>query len=150
MAAHVVQLFIKPGHGQPMTPVPEAQAVQGQGLQGDAAFGRSRRQVLLMDTLALARFDLKPGEVRENITLEGLDTASLQAGTGLQIGEATLEVTGPCAPCDYMDSLRPGLRQAIEGRRGVLAVVHTGGRIRPGDLVATLPASGRPGREVAG
>ena len=140
MPGHVLGLFLKPGHGLPMREVQSVSAVAGRGLEGDASFGHSRRQVLLVDQSILAEFNLHPGQTRENIVLAGLSLSGLPAGTHLRIGEAVLEVTGDCAPCTLMDSIRPGLREAIRGQRGVLAGVHQGGIISVADSVTIEPA----------
>jgi MOSC domain-containing protein YiiM len=115
-----------------MEPRASIKAVTGQGLSGDAAFGRSRRQVLLIDDETLHTFDLTPGMVRENITVSGMPLPGLPRGTRLHLGDVILEITGDCTPCDFLDSLRPGLREAIRGRRGLLATVAVGGELRVG------------------
>jgi hypothetical protein len=46
-----------------------------------------------------------------------------------------LELGGPCAPCAFIDGIRPGLRQAIEGFRGRFATVVVGGAFGVGDAV---------------
>jgi hypothetical protein len=135
MPAQVLNLFLKPGHGLPMRGVQSVSAITGQGLEGDASLGRSSGQVLLVDQATLAEFDLLPGQTRENLVLAGLNLAALEAGTVLRVGEAALEVSGAGTACALMDSIRPGLRDAIRGRRGLLARVRQGGNIRVGDLV---------------
>jgi MOSC domain-containing protein YiiM len=124
-----------------MREVQSVSAVTGQGLEGDASFGRSRRQVLLVDQSTLVQFNLHPGQTRENIALAGITLAGLAVGTRLRIGEAVLEVTGDCTPCDLMDSIRPGLREAIRGQRGPLARVYQGGIISVADFVTVEPAA---------
>jgi MOSC domain-containing protein YiiM len=141
MPGHVLRLFLKPGHGLPMREVQSLSAIAGQGLEGDASFGLPRRQVLLVDQSTMAGFNLQPGQTRENITLEGLRLAGLPVGTRLQIGESILEVTGDCTPCGLMDSIRPGLREAIRGQRGLLARVEKGGSISIGDIVTVEPTA---------
>jgi MOSC domain-containing protein YiiM len=110
-------------------------AVEGKGLSGDAAFGTTRRQVLVIDSETLAAFDLAPGAVRENITIEGIQLHGIRRGARLHIADAVLVISGDCTPCDYIDSLRPGLRQAMAGRRGVLAQVERGGTLAVGSPV---------------
>jgi MOSC domain-containing protein YiiM len=139
MSGEVAQLFIKPGHRQPMRPVSKAQAVAGQGLSGDASFGRSKRQVLLVEAEVLDRFDLKPGSLRENLTVRGVRLTGLPGGTVLTIGETSLQITGDCAPCRRLEETRPGLQRAIGGWRGQLARVVAGGVIRVGDPVTISP-----------
>jgi MOSC domain-containing protein YiiM len=119
-----------------MQPRSSVQAVAGSGLTGDAAFGRtSRRQVLLIDDQTLLAFDLAPGMVRENITLSGVAVHGLPRGSRLHFGQVVLEITGDCTPCDFLDSLRPGLREALRGRRGLLARIEVGGDLHVGDTV---------------
>lgn len=135
MAGRITHLFIKEGRARPMRSVPALTAVAGKGLEGDAAFGRERRQVLLVGHSSLDEFGLQPGMLRENMTLTGMVLDELAEGTLLDMGEAILEITGDCEPCGQMDSLRPGLREAIRGRRGKLARVARGGDVRVGDAV---------------
>lgn len=133
MQATVRHVFLKTKHGAPMVPVQQCTAVAEKGLVGDVSFGRSSRQVLLMDLETLQNFDLLPGDVRENLTISGL---SLDDVSRLEVGEALLEITDECAPCAFLDELRPGLREQIRGRRGVLARVERGGQIRIGDPIS--------------
>lgn len=124
-----------------MSHVPSVTAVEGQGLKGDASFGRKRRQILLVERETLDNLGLKPGDVRENIVVRDFPLEGLGAGTILRAGEATLEITGECDPCDRMDSLRPGLQAMIHGQRGVLAKAITGGLIRLGDTLEVISRS---------
>jgi MOSC domain-containing protein YiiM len=78
---------------------------------------------------------LIPGAVRENITIEGIILRDIRRGTRLRIGEVVLVVSGDCTPCAYIDGLRPGLREAMVGQRGVLAQVEQGGRLAVGDPI---------------
>ena len=136
----IVAIHLNSGSREPLTSVSEASVVQG-GIDGDrhatANPARNRRQVLLMDRETLDLLDLEPGQIRENITVAGVDFASLDAGQRVSLGgDAVLEVTGPCVPCYRMDELRPGLKDELEGRRGQLAIVVETGRIAVGDAVA--------------
>jgi MOSC domain-containing protein YiiM len=53
----------------------------------------------------------------------------------LHIEGVVLEITGDCTPCDFLDTLRPGLKEAILGRRGLLARVAHGGELKVGSPV---------------
>lgn len=127
---YVVNLFLKTAHQRPMLPVNGVRAVGGQGLEGDVSYGRSKRQVLLIEMEVLGRYGLPPGSVRENITTSGIKLSGIEVGTRLRIGDTLLEVTGDCTPCSFLDSLRPGLKDQIAGERGLLARVMTTGTIR--------------------
>jgi MOSC domain-containing protein YiiM len=76
--------------------------------------------------------------IRENITTDGLNVNSLQLGQQLRIGEVRLEVSMVCTPCDQMETIRPGLRKELWGRRGMLCRVLEGGVIRRGDAIEKL------------
>ncbi len=140
-SGRVVGLYVSPAKGEAMLGRPEVEAVADHGFADDAhARPGGSRQVLLMDSETLRALAVKPGAVKENITTLGLNLQALAAGTRLQVGDATLEITKPCTPCDNMNRIRPGLSQELEGRRGMLARVLTGGKIRVGDpieIVAT-------------
>jgi MOSC domain-containing protein YiiM len=135
MAGVVAHLFLKPERGSPMREVPEATAVAGKGLEGDASYGRGPRQVLIMEAEVLHRFGLAPGTARENILTRGLRLTAVTPGETLAVGTTLLEVTAGCDPCSFMDELQPGLQEAIRGERGILAQVVTSGRIGVGDAV---------------
>lgn len=137
LSGTVVALHLSVGSREPPAAVPEVRAVADRGLEGNRhARPGGRRQVLLMEGEVLRELGLGPGDVRENITTEGLPLAELAPGTRLRLGgTAVLELTGSCRPCARMDEVRPGLAGALEGRRGVLARVLAGGVIRVGDPI---------------
>jgi MOSC domain-containing protein YiiM len=122
-----------------MEELSEVRAVGDKGFEG-CAHGRhgSKRQVLLVDRETLEAMDLQPGIIRENITTDGLNVNSLQVGQLLRVGEARLEVSAVCTPCDPMEAIRPGLRKELWGRRGMLCRVLDGGTIRRGDPIEKL------------
>ncbi len=136
--ASVHHLFLKPARDAPMLPVGQATAISAEGLQDDASRGRRKRQVLLIELETLRDFGLNPGDARENIVVAGLPLAGTAPGTRLHAGAVELEVTTDCAPCDYIDSLHPGLQKRIKGRRGTLCRVIRGGEISVGDAVALI------------
>jgi MOSC domain-containing protein YiiM len=90
-----------------------------------------------MDRETLGDFSLDDGIIRENITVIGMDFASLEAGDRVSIGEdVVLEITGECEPCARMDEIRSGLRHELDGRRGMLAYAENGGLISVGDVIS--------------
>ncbi|HWZ82507.1 MAG TPA: MOSC domain-containing protein [Terriglobales bacterium] len=122
-----------------MEELSEVRAVGDRGFEG-CAHGRSgsKRQVLLVDRETLEAMDLQPGTIRENITTDGLNVNSLEVGQLLRVGEARLEVSAVCTPCNQMEGIRPGLRKELWGRRGMLCRVLDGGVIRRGDSIEKL------------
>lgn len=105
----VMRLFLATGSRRPVREVEDVMAVADRGLEG-CRHGRpgSRRQVLLMDSETLESFGLAPGQVKENITTRGVRLNDLSRSQRLSIGQAVLEITGPCDPCSRMDEIRMG------------------------------------------
>jgi MOSC domain-containing protein YiiM len=135
----ITNLQISTAHGQPMETKQLVQAIAGLGLGGEIhAREGSKRQVLLMDEETLGAFGLDVGRVRENITTRGVDLHNLAEGQRLRAGKAILEITLHCAPCEFIEAMRPGLRAAMEEKRGMLARVVEGGEIRVGDQIEVL------------
>lgn len=145
--------------------------VEGLGVEGDAHAGETvqhlsrvrrdptqpnLRQVHLLhaelhDELAATGFVVAPGDMGENVTTRGVDLLALPTGTRLRLGtSAVVEVTGLRNPCLQLDRFSDGLLAAVLDRdadgalvrkAGVMAVVLTGGDVRPGDTVEVdLPA----------
>ncbi|MBP7687636.1 MAG: MOSC domain-containing protein [Thermoflexales bacterium] len=131
----IIHLQLKPAEGEPMQVAKAVEAIADHGLRDDANAGRSKRQVLIIERELLDEFQLPIGDVRENITVEGLTLAGTPAGARMRVGQALLEVTLDCAPCEFIESKRPGLRKAMEGKRGTLFKVIEGGTINVGDAI---------------
>jgi MOSC domain-containing protein YiiM len=141
----VSHLFLAVGSRQRMREVEAALALADQGFEGCRHARRgNRRQILLVDVETLDSFGLAPGQVRENVTTVGLPVNELLKGQWLEIGEAVLEVTGPCEPCSRMDEIRMGLQQELRGRRGTLCRVIEGGQVRIGDTIQPVAAVAAP------
>jgi MOSC domain-containing protein YiiM len=92
----------------------------------------------------------------ENVTTEGIDLIALPKGALLYLGDtAIVEITGLRNPCAQLDSIQPGLMQAVLGRAtdgslllrcGVMGIVRDEGDVCPGDLfsVRLPPAPHEP------
>lgn len=135
----VSNLFRAPKRSEPMEELSIAIALADMGLEGCShARPGSMRQVLLVDRETLESMQLSPGIIRENITTEGIEVNRLRVGQTLRIGTVRLEVTMPCAPCELMEKIRPGLQKELEGRRGMLCRVIEGGALRRGDPIEEI------------
>jgi MOSC domain-containing protein YiiM len=145
MNGRVISLHIRTAkHGTPI-PVAEAIGRVGGGIEGDVHAHRETRAVLVVDRSALDALGLKPGDLREEITTDGLpDVTNLPVDTELRIGAATLRVNGPCEPCTHIGELLgvpdpEAFRQSLLGRRGALCTVVTvTAPIHVGDPVEVL------------
>jgi MOSC domain-containing protein YiiM len=150
--------FSKPG-------VPEIRLIEGIGVEGDAHAGATvqhlhlvrrnaaapnLRQVHLIqrelfDELNAKGYDVAPGNLGENITTDGLDLFALPTGTILRLGDtAVITVTGLRDPCNQINKLRKGMLKEVVWREpdgttvyrvGIMAIVSTGGIVRPNDQI---------------
>ncbi len=137
----IVNIHIARVKGTPSDPVQEANAISGRGLEGDRSCAEgNKRQVLLMDKETLDEFELKPGQIKENITTTGVDMSQTEPGQVFFIGDTiTMEIVGECEPCGKMNALQPGLLDRINHRRGMLAMVINGGSFKVGDSIRLEP-----------
>ena len=85
-----------------------------------------------------------PGGLGENITTRGVDLLALPRGAVLRFGAAAVEITGLRNPCVQIDTFRAGMLKRVLGRdergnlvrkAGIMGIVLSGGRVRPGDPV---------------
>ena len=137
--ASVLKLFRAPSKHLPMEEIDDIRALEDFGFEACAhAHHGGKRQVLLVDRETLDAMQLLPGMICENITTDGLNVNGLPLGQLLQVGEARLEVSAICTPCDQMERIRPGLRKELWGRRGMLCRVVAGGMIRCGDAIERI------------
>jgi len=126
-----------------MRALTEAMAVPGAGLLGCRhSKPGNDRAVLVVEAETLDGLGLQPGEIKENITIRGIELCSLRPGAEIQVGDTVvLEVTGPCEPCRRMEEIRRGLQAELDGRRGVNTRVRVGGKILLGDSVVLRSTS---------
>jgi len=134
----IANIHIARVKGSPSDPVQEATAISGLGLEGDrSAYEGNLRQVLFVDKEVLDEAGLLPGQVKENITVTGVNVAAVKPGQVFTIGDSiTLEAVGDCEACGKMDAIRLGLMDQLQGKRGMLAKVINGGSIKVGDSVS--------------
>lgn len=171
-APTVLGLHRSPVHGFSKQPDSALELLAGLGVVGDTHAGvtvqhRSRvardpsqpnlRQVHLLhaellDELEAKGFAVRPGDLGENITTQGIDLLGLPTGAVIHLGaQAAVQVTGLRNPCQQINAFQPGLTEAVLGRdaegnlirkAGVMAVVLASGEVRIGDKMRVeLPAA---------
>ena len=143
------------GGGVPKLPVPEAQVTE-LGLQGDrqakpGIHGGPYRAVCLFSLEEIERLagdghPIAPGTIGENVTIAGLDWATVLPTSRLRLGsEVVLEVTGYAEPCStIVRSFLRGDINLVNARlkrpSRVYASVLRPGTVRQGDRVELLAA----------
>jgi hypothetical protein len=155
--------FSKPNHAS-------ISLIAGLGIEGDVHAGTlvkhrylirqdpnmiNLRQVHLIpaevfDEMATLGYDVKAGDLGENVTTRGVDLLNLPLGSRLKLGAtAVVEVTGCRSPCLHIDEFQKGLKGAMmskdaEGRTffkaGIMGIVLEGGDVKSDDAIeVTLP-----------
>lgn len=135
--------------------------VEGLGVEGDIHAGAmvkdhrgamvaNLRQVHLIhaelfEDLAAKGFTVRPGDIGENITTEGVDLLALPEHARLHLGAtAIVELKGLRAPCIQIDRFAKGLAKAVisksrggppQVKSGVMGIVVAGGEVLPGDAI---------------
>ena len=130
----IEHLFRKPVRKSPMVAVEELELIGGYGIEGDVnANSNSPRQVLVIDRANLNNLSIPPGELRENIILDGVNLGQLQPGAKLTFPSgAAIRLTFYCEPCKRVARWVDSLKQ-MEQKRGILGIVVRGGAIAMGE-----------------
>jgi len=121
--------------------------LRANGLDGDHHPRDNPRAVTLIQAehlpviAALAGRDaVAPQILRRNLVVSGVNLLALRR-RHVRIGQALIEITGPCAPCSRMEeALGFGGYNAMRGHGGVTARVIVPGPVAVGDAV--VPEAG--------
>ncbi len=128
-------------------PLTSANLVAGHGIEGDRKGGHPKRNLNIMsfETLEALRkegFSTQPGQMGEQLVIQGLDVEKLAEGDRLQVGDhACVEVVNHRTGCQRFEYIQGKSPQLATGRMGVMAKVVTGGLIDIGDPVQLLPTT---------
>jgi MOSC domain-containing protein YiiM len=180
----VVAVSCDQAHRFSKVPAESITLVAGFGVLGDAHAGRlvqhrshvrrnpdqpNLRQVHLLqaevfDDARAQGYELRPGDLGENVLTADLDLLGLPTGTLLDLGGAVVELTGLRNPCAQINAFRPGLLKVVLSRSdgtptdepapstaspgcatapvirraGVMAVVVRGGEVVPGRPITVI------------
>jgi len=142
----VASILVAPVAEAPLSPVDEAKALPGRGLEGDryafgvgtfSAPGRGYELTLVraeeLDALGLA-WELS----RRNVVTRGIDV-NLLVGRRFRIGAVECVGRRLAEPCSHLDRLSgPGLLRPLVHRAGLRADILAGGTIRVGDEIIAV------------
>jgi len=143
----VQAIIVRGSTREPARRIAATVALAGIGLADDRLGQRgeaelSTRQVTLIQSehLAVIAQLARVGSIdavglRRNLVISGINLLALK-NARLQVGEALLEVVGPCQACSRMEeAIGSGGYAAMRGHGGMTARVIAGGPIRVGDPV---------------
>lgn len=123
----------------------EVLLVEEKGIEGDAHYGFSHRQVSLLGDESVDKMrargldDLQPGAFGENLLTRGIDLTSLAVGDRLKVGPGvTLEITQIGKECVDRCAIYYAAGDCIMPREGIFARVVAGGKVKPGDEIVAV------------
>ncbi|MGE0333146.1 MAG: MOSC domain-containing protein [Ramlibacter sp.] len=153
IAGRVEAIVVRGAPRDPARTLSATQALAGIGLADDRLGKKgeselSTRQVTLVQAEhlpAIAQLAhlhgvaaVDPVRLRRNLVVSGINLLALR-NARVQVGDAVLEIVGPCAPCSRMETeVGPGAYAAMRGHGGMTARVVTSGAIRVGDVVRVV------------
>jgi MOSC domain-containing protein YiiM len=122
-------------------PLAQAALTVEVGIQGDRKGRHPDRQLNVMGTPALAGlaaqgYKTGPGQMGEQLVLDGLDVDALAPGDKIQIGAAVIELIKARSGCERFEHIQTLPRAGT--RLGYMARVAVAGEIRVGDAVAVV------------
>ncbi|MEE3277649.1 MAG: MOSC domain-containing protein [Candidatus Thermoplasmatota archaeon] len=141
--------------GVPKFPI-RAAIVRYEGMEGDhnrfraeRRGGDPRRAINIFSLERIGQLQdeghsIEVGSTGENITIEGMDWDALEVGMVLRVGEATIQLSEPCAPCSKIEeSFVDGRFARVDheqefGWSRWLASVLEEGMVSTGDMVSIL------------
>ena len=116
------------------------------GVEHDAHAGAWNRQVSLLGTESIRKFEketgkkVSPGEFAENITTEGLDLWKMNPLDRLACGEAVLEITQIGKDCHGTScAIFKEVGNCVMPKEGIFCRVIHSGVLRPGDILEYHP-----------
>ena len=143
----VERIFVAPVKGAPMKTLEVADALAGQGIEGDRKVAPGREpaaQITLIEAEHIeafrvaTRYDMRLDQPRRNVVTRGVALNEL-LGKRFRVGEALCEGLELCEPCGKFQRLtHPEVRRFFKGKGGLRAAILESGLIRPGDLISPL------------
>jgi MOSC domain-containing protein YiiM len=147
MSGKIEALWIKRAHRGVMDPADAVTLVEGMGIDTDANFGRSKRQVTVIEKEVFDRIrehlpDVEPYMRRANVMVSGIRLENSRDQV-LHLGDVRIRLYGETRPCERMDAQVPGLTAALDPDwgGGAYGVVLDDGEIRVGDGASLTPAA---------
>ncbi|MDZ8053855.1 MAG: MGMT family protein [Aulosira sp. ZfuVER01] len=136
----ILNLFTKPKPGLKMRENTKINFKSSYGIEEDInANPISPRQVLIVRYEDIVELAIPPGELRENLVIQGIKAETFQPGSLITFETgAAVRLTFYCEPCKRINHLVKSLA-SIQGKRGILGVVIKSGEVQVGSHFQITP-----------
>lgn len=141
MGRRILAIAVRTEKNGPMQERDHVHASPENGLDGDLPTSAHRRITLLStdqwtETTKWLGADLPWHTRRANVLLEGGSLEKL-IGSTVRLGEVSVKVNAETVPCQLMDKIHMGLREALvpDCRGGVYGEIVEGGTFKVGDVL---------------
>jgi hypothetical protein len=106
-----------------------------EGITGNVSTSPLRHLLILPKNISV-EFNLKPGDLKENVIIDYPELHNLPSGTVLQIGQAQIRLNFHCEPCSRIKD-KVNLK-SIQHKRGYLGQFLNKGVLYVGDQIKNL------------
>ena len=144
MQGTIYSISVSPERGQLKKEVPEANCIEGFGIENDGHAGDWGRQVTCLslqsvkESNAKSNLNMGPGDFAENILIDGMDLTGCLPGSRLRLGRDTvLEVT-QIGKEDHPSVVTRTFGVSLLPYEGLFCRIIKGGIIRKGDPVEKI------------
>lgn len=141
---HVLAVNISAKRGEKKHNINEAYIKTNWGIEVDAHSGDWHRQVSLLSLSSVEKMRalgavIDYGDFAENLTVDGIDVATLPIGARLQIGEVQMEITQIGKEChNKACAIKKQVGTCVMPIEGVFAKVLNDGWVKTGDKVQII------------
>jgi MOSC domain-containing protein YiiM len=142
----VVSISISKVKGVRKKNVSKCKVIKNYGIVGDAHSKKGgRKQVSLLRKESLDKMEreintpLKPGDLAENLCIEGMKVETLKVGKKIKVGkEVILEITSIGKKCNKKCEIYYKVGKCIMHKEGIFMKVLKGGEIKVGEKIEVI------------
>lgn len=139
--AKVYSVCISEQRGQLKKEIPVGNIIEGFGLEKDGHGGDWDRQITCLNWESLVKcneennLNMGPGDMAENILIEGLSELNLQPGDEFQLGDSAVLRVSQIGKPDHPSVVLRNFGVSLLPSEGLFCKVMKGGKIQKGDAV---------------
>jgi len=140
----VYAISISPERGQLKKEVPEANIIEGFGIENDGHGGDWHRQVTCLNWASVQKsnqehkLNMGPGDFAENILLDGLDLSDVKVGNKFGLGADVILEVSQIGKEDHPSIVTRTFGVSLLPSEGLFCKVIKGGKIKKGDSAEIL------------